>query len=530
MSQQRSTVRYVVAGVCLFHVLAVMGYLVREGRLSIVPIYDDVAYLVDGLKRLAVLDRSGIGGFLLDFGVNPAHSPFSAITSTFGFLLSGGNVWGPYFLNGVWVFIAAGLALAVLRNLDAWSKVGILIAILAVPTFGVMVTEFRPDPIWGLMVGFSLAITATIDIVHAPPSRLFALGLLFGAATLTKPTAFPASVVVLGVGLTVQLGLSLITQENWSIGSVARRVATVIFGIGLFVTPYAVTSGARILTYILDATGSDIWRTKASGLEHFTYYLNQTTGTMMLGWIWYLAIPILIFCTAVLAYKKEKHALCAFAGMMSALAVVYVILTVSHMKTPLIGSILYGTIIATVTWSLGYIVSRVSIPGIAVLILGAAIFVTQWTPRTGIGVQRADPAMIAVDEASKATFPVLLQALRSGAKTVLVTVPGPVYDGTLDLMARQQGVASTFLVGYNWNTWEMFSEGIAASDVIVLSEPGMLGQSLGGFNFPSVQFQERVLNSLRTNTTFRGRSVFTDEQGRSVWVFVRGNPRATNQP
>ena len=202
----------------------------------------------------------------------------------------------------------------------------------------------------------------------------------------------------------------------------------------------------------------------------------------------------------------------------------YAIVTVSQVKTPLIGSILYGTIIATVIWSIGLVLSHISIRGAIVFTLGAAIFITQWTPRNEAGVQRGDPAMIAVDEASKATFPVMLQALRSGAKTVLVTVPGPVYDGTLDLLARQQGVSSSFLTGYNWDTWEMFLQGIATSDVIVLSEPGMLGQSLGGFNFPSVQFQERLLSALRTNTAFTGKSVFTDPQGRSVWVFVVAIP------
>ncbi|MBT2298869.1 hypothetical protein J7E70_00180 [Variovorax paradoxus] len=526
MPQQRSIVRYVVACVCLFHILAVMGYLVREGRLSIVPIYDDVAYLVDGLKRLAVLDRSGIGGFLLDLGVHPAHSPFSALASTFGFLLSGGAVWGPYLLNSAWVFIAAGLALAALRDLDAWARIGIIVAILAAPIFGGMVTEFRPDPVWGLLVGLSVAIMATIDIAHAPSSRLFILGLLFGAAILAKPTAAPASVVVLGVGFTVQLGLSLINQADWSIRSVARKVAIVILGTGLFVAPYIVTSGREILAYVLAVMGSEseVWKTNTSTFGHLTYYLNQNTGVMMLGWIWYLAIPILLFCTGVLAYAKERRALCAFAGMISALLVAYTIVTVSEVKTPMIGSILYGTIIATVVWSLGYIAGHVPIHQVVVFFLGAVIFITQWTPRGIAGPLRTNPAMIAVDEASKAAFPVVLQALRSGPKTVLFTVPGPVYDATLDFFARQQGISSNFVTGYTWNTWEMFSQGVAAADVVVLSEAGMLGQALGGFSFPSVQFQERLLNTLRANTAFTGKSVFTDDQGRSVWVFVRVKP------
>lgn len=522
MFRLRRMAPYVVAGVCLFHVVAVMSYLVREGRLSIVPIYDDVVYLIDGLKRLAVLDRAGVGGFLADLYSHPAHAPFTALASTFGLLLSDGAVWGPYLLNGVWVFIATGLAFAVLRDLSVWSRAGIALAILAAPMFGSVVAEFRPDPVWGLLVGLSLAVLASTDIFHTRPSRLFLLGVLFGVAITAKPTAAPASVVVLGVGFAVQLGLSLIARPGWAARSLARRTGVVILGASVVVVPYFVTNGRGILTYILVVMAADnnVWRTEASALGHLTYYLNKGTGTLMLGWIWYWMVPILILCAGVLVRAKQKRELCAFAGMISALAAAFTIVTVSEVKSLMIGSILYGTMIATVAWSLGRIVRHVPIRHAVVFILGGAVFVTQWVPRAGM-IQRADPAMVATDEASKAVFPEVLRALRSGhAKTVLVTVPGPVYAGTLDFLASQQGISRNFLAGYTWNTWELFMQGVGSSDVIVLSESGMRGQALG-FSFPSVQFQERLLNALRANAAFKGKPVFTDAEGRSVWLFTR---------
>ena len=133
-------------GLCFFHVVSVMGHLVRAGRLSMVPVYDDVTYLVDGLSRLAVLDRSGIVGFLADLHAHPAHAPLMAAAGAFGFLISGGAAWGPYLLNSSWVFVAAALVLVVLREVDFKSRIGIGVAMLATPLFGIAVVEFRRTP------------------------------------------------------------------------------------------------------------------------------------------------------------------------------------------------------------------------------------------------------------------------------------------------------------------------------------------------------------------------------------------------
>jgi hypothetical protein len=129
--------------------------------------------------------------------------------------------------------------------------------------------------------------------------------------------------------------------------------------------------------------------------------------------------------------------------------------------------------------------------------------------------------MMATDAANRATLPPLLEALRANpSASVLISVPGPAYSGTLDFLSRQQGVVRSFVPAYTWATWEQFEQGVAAADVIVLCEAGMTGQSLG-YAFPSVQFQTRLLDSLRSSADFSGRTVYTDKEGRSVWLFVR---------
>lgn len=513
--------------ICLFHVLAEMGYLVSEGRLALVPLYDDVTYLVDGMVRFAVLSRTGIGGFLADLYAHPAHAPFMAVTSAFGFLLSGGAIWGAYVLNSLWVFLAAGLALLVVRDVGLKSRVGIVVALLAVPLFGHAVVEFRPDPVWGLLVGLSAALLVTADIARTHWSRLLMLGLLIGAAVISKPTAAPASVAVIFAVYLGQGASSFVLQPFVSRRALLRGAMVMALGAAVVVIPYVIVSGAEVLAYILMVMHDtkSVWRTKATTVGHITFYLNRGLGFMMLGWVWYAALPILLLCLGLLIRAKDRRGLCAFIGILCGLAVAYLIVTVSTVKSHMIGSILYGAIIGAMAWSLGQIVRHLPIRNSIVLLVGVLIFLTQWVPQKGM-VQRADPAMQTTDQASRAAFPVVLEALRTHTnKNVLVTAPGPVFSATLDFMARQQGVVGTFHESYVWDQWQLFVQGVYSCDIIVLAEAGMLGQSQS-YNFPSLQFQARLLQYLRDSQAFSEQAVYTDERGKSVWVFVRQQGKA----
>lgn len=487
-----------------------------------VPIYDDVVYLIDGLSRLTVLDRQGIATCLVDFlYAHPPHAPFVALTSLLGLLLSAGAPWGPYLLNVGWILFVLLLGWVALRPCSPWVKVGVLVAALAAPIFGSVLAEFRPDPIWGLMVGFAVIVSARLDVVGAPPRRVFALGLLFGAAVISKPTAAPASALVLAVAWATQVSLSLLVERAWSVGRFVRVTAWLTLGAACMVTPYLVANGAAILAYILEVMGSgSMWRTQASVWGHISYYLNRGTGTLALGWAWYAALPLFAICAALMARARDWQALPAFAAAIAAVLTAYMIVTVSSNKSLMIGSILYGAILAAVVWCMSYIAIRISLRGRAVLVLGALIFATQWVPRAGT-IHLEDPAMAATDEANRAVLPPLVEALRVRPDaSVLITVPGPAYAGTLDFLSRQQGIVRTFVAGYTWDSWGRVVRDVSTADVVVLSEAGMTGQSLG-YAFPSVQFQSRLLEELRASSEFKGRPVYTDKQQRSVWLFVR---------
>lgn len=524
MSRSKFTSLLVLAGLLALHVSGVLSYLLRDGRLSIVPIYDDVVYLIDGFKRLSVLDRSGMTGLLIDFLQHPPHAPWVALTSVFGLMLSGGEVWGPYLLNTIWLVLLLAVGLITLRAC-AWPvRAGILVAILGVPLFGSVLSEFRPDPVWGLLVGFAVALGASVDLLQIRPRVAYGFGILLGVAVVSKPSAGPATLVVLSAGVGVQM-----VSRAWLVRGAPKRAllvraALIMAGALTIAVPYFIVNGAAILAYILEVMGpSSMWRNAGSGTEgNLTYYLNRDVGKPALGWVWYGALPILLFCAAVLVRARDKVGLTGFVGLMAAGLAAYVIVTSSAMKTSMIGSILYGVIIAAVVWALGRIAYWTRVRGLPALVLGVAMFCVSWTPRAGM-IHRDDPAMAATDSASRATLPAVLQAVQGKPEaTVLVSVPGPVYAGTLDFLSRQQGSPRKFAAGYTWDTWDHFKEGVQRADVVVLSEAGMVGQSLG-WAFPSVKFQEQLLKTLTDSPEFVGQRTYTDAAKRSTWVFVRKN-------
>ncbi|MEJ8847082.1 hypothetical protein [Variovorax rhizosphaerae] len=520
MNRSIPSALYVLLGFCLFHIVGVMSYVLRVGRLSSVPIYDDVYYLNDGQTRLELLDRVGIFRCLADFFIfNPPHAPFTALTGLFGLMLSAGADWGPYVLSSGWLLFVVLLGWLALRELEPWKRSGVLVSLLAVPLFGTVLSEFRPDPVWGLMVGFTALLLVSANIVQMKASRLFALGLLVGASIIAKPTAAPAAALMLAAGLAVSLCLRVWVQSPRSPRAAMRAVAVLSLGAACVLLPYLLTGGPAILAQIRDvmAPGS-VWRTQTSAWGHISYYLNKGAGTPVLGWVWYASVPLFVLSLTWAALTKDAKALCTMAGLAAATLTAYLIVTLSPVKSPMVGSFLYGAIIASSTWCLAFIVMRSRVRGRIALLIGALVFITCWVPRSA--VNRNDSSIASINEATYAVLPQVLDAMRAKpGGSALVTAPGPVYSGTVEFMSRRQGIEWK-IIGAPWETWEPFEQSISSMDLIILAEAGMVGQSLG-YDFPGVRLQGRLLDTLRARADFKGRPLYTDKNLRSVWMFVR---------
>jgi hypothetical protein len=507
---------------CLFHVFALLGHSMREGRLSLVPVYDDVSYLVDGIGRVDALQRGGVSALLKDMWVQAPHAPLMALTAAFGFLLSAGATWGPYLVNGLWVLVIIQIMMVALRVIDRRSQVGIAAAALAAPMFGWMVSEFRPDPVWGMLVGVTVTLLASVDFAMTSTRRWFALGILVGVAVISKPTAAPATLVVITTAWLAMALASVVLLKSISKRLLLRNALSCLAGAALIAVPYFAASAGEIYAYIKMVMGAngEVWRLKTDAKGHLTYYLSGGLGPMMLGWIWYASVPTLAISLIVIVRARDRRSLCAFLALAGAFAAAYGIVTLSAVKQPMIGSILYGTVVAFTVWGLGQIVRLVPIRHELILLAGALVFLAQWTPNVGM-IRKSEPSMQIVDESSRAVAPVVINALRTHTnKRVFMTVPGPVQAATLDYLARQQGVVGTFVEGYLLNNWDEIAMHLGRGDIAVLCEVGMSGQS-SVYSFPSLEFQTKAIEYMRANASFDAYSAYKDSEGRIVWVFVR---------
>lgn len=509
---------------CVFFFACTFSYLLHAGRLAVVPIYDDVSYLIDAISRLGTLEYQGLGGFLRSFTVMPAHSPVFAVIGTFGLLFSATEAWGPYALNALWLLAFAVLAWRALGRIPDWSRVGIIMAMLAAPMFGYVISEFRPDIVWGLLIGFAVALLASVDLAVIRLRAAAAYGLLIGVAVLTKPSGMPAAIVVLGTGMVLQFGIAFLTARPAGSKATLVRFAIMLCAALAPIVLYMIFSWRHVWDYIYSTliVEKGVWSLNASTIEHIVFYLVYPNAFRLLGWVWYACIPILIICAAVLIHFRQRQRLLRLAGLVLTVLVAYLIPTASSVKTFYIGSIFYGPVIAVTVWALGAIVEAVRPSPKIVGILGAAVFTAAWTPKTG-STGLDDPRVAIIDDASKAILPEIIATLKTREpgkrSTVLFTSPGPVYSGTLEFMSLRQGLNERYINGYTWSDWSLYEQAFSFSDIVISPEPGILGQD--GFNFPSFAFQQRILDEMRHDPAFDARRAYIDPNGKAIWIFTR---------
>ncbi|MGA8657129.1 MAG: hypothetical protein WB586_13365 [Chthoniobacterales bacterium] len=285
------------------------------------PVFDDVAYLLDGLQRLNVLDTAGFHALCNSFVQSPPHSPWSTLLAFIAFALMGVHDWAPYILNGFLVFFLLLLAWDLVGLKNDWARAAIPLVVLLLQLPFQAVLEFRPDFAVALFTAaFALLLIKMACYGDDGSTQLrnhFCVGLLAGLAYLAKPTFFPHTTVMLFAAIALaeisrwqvgRYGLNL-NSENaaaterrppeilrfepnpttleprrllhlWravlrhrrgdpegspsSIPNLVARVLATLAGAGLVAGPYFILSWRRILEYVLTNTGTGkdaaIWR------------------------------------------------------------------------------------------------------------------------------------------------------------------------------------------------------------------------------------------------------------------------------
>lgn len=164
--------------------------------------WDDCSILDLALLRLArATGAESLFGLVLMAQDLAPHSPVADIQSMLGYLLSGGQTWGPYLLNSLPLILGMLVVWPALRQRSPWVAAALLILLVFQPITVYGLTNLKADWKGGFLAALSIfmffeALTTGLR------SRWIAASALLGAAVLCKLTAFyqpPLALIVLGL-------------------------------------------------------------------------------------------------------------------------------------------------------------------------------------------------------------------------------------------------------------------------------------------------------------------------------------------
>ena len=316
-----------------------LRYSASAGRLAQPPLYDDVAYLMDGARRASRLDSGGVRRLAADLRERAPKSPYSTIVATAAFLLLGPVTWGPYLSN---VLVVLALVYAAARaargvGLPTWAACGLALLALRLPMAARAASEFRPDLLSGL-----LAAIGVLAALGPRRAGSFAVGMWFGAAIFVKPTAAPAVGVLWAAS--AGAGLWIAARERPGPGRVRWWVEGMLVGLaGLAVLPaiYAPIGAGFTWTYLkfnLWGPGLRLWVQEMTLGEELAYYVTGRGGVFMFGSLGPVLVGLALLDFALGALRRERAERWRGAACLGVLALSYAVAVATPIKNVFFGA------------------------------------------------------------------------------------------------------------------------------------------------------------------------------------------------
>nr|AWM05003.1 hypothetical protein CIT40_32645 [Bradyrhizobium amphicarpaeae] len=317
-----------------------------HGRLSVPPLYDDVSYFLDAIRWMNAVGDQSIAASA--WNLLHDHAPFSTMVAITGFALFPGSFIGPYLVHAVVVFaFLLGIAWMAWRR-PALEVASCLIAVACVPVLWHTVTEARPDLPSGLFIGLAVGAIVRRGVLDRGARALAGLGIACALAVGIKPTAFFATLALLGSAFAIRLFVDCLEA-----GGLRTSIRKALGALLWFVLPLIATTAVLIgpalvetVTYILHVfVGQrDLWTTGESfsaGLLRFSI-----GGEGQFGLHYWLAIGTgLMLLRLVLAAICGSAALRDAVVLLASVLIAYAIPSVAAIKTYYFGAMFYGVFI-----------------------------------------------------------------------------------------------------------------------------------------------------------------------------------------
>ncbi|MBR0990885.1 glycosyltransferase family 39 protein [Bradyrhizobium japonicum] len=320
-----------------------------HGRLSVPPLYDDVAYFGDAVRWVNAFESRGVAGSVWDLLHH--HAPFSTLVAATGFRLFPESYVGPYLVHAVLVF---GFLLGIVwlvRRRPVLEIAACLVAAACVPVLWHTVTEARPDLPSGLAVGFAAGAVVYRGVLRRSTSSLAGLGVACALAACIKPTSFPAALALLGSTFAIRLVIDCIQA-----GGLRPSIRTALGALLWFVLPLVATTAVLIgpalvetVTYILMVFigQRDLWTTGEGfwpGLLRFSIGGDGRFGLHH----WFVIGVALMLLRFVFATIEGRAAVLDAVVLLATMLIAYAIPSVAEIKTYFFGAMFYGVFIVAI--------------------------------------------------------------------------------------------------------------------------------------------------------------------------------------
>ena len=460
-------------------------------RLSVPPLYDDVAYFSDAVRWMNAFESRGVAGSVWDLLHH--HAPFSTLVAATGLRIVPGSYVGPYLVHAVALFGFLLGMIWLVRRRSVLEIASCMIAAACVPVLWHTVTEARPDLPSGLAVGLVAGAIVYRGVLQRSAWSLGSLGVVSALAASIKPTSFPAALALLGSAFVIRLATDCIQA-----GGLQRSLRKAIVAFSWFMLPLIATIAvligpalAETVTYIFNVfVGQrDLWTTGESfwaGLLRFSI-----GGEGQFGLHYWLAVGLaLMLLRLVLAAIEGRAALLDAVVLLAVVLIAYAIPSVAEIKTYFFGAMFYGVFIIAMV--LNGCASMASIEALlartnlgtnirrhlltAGRVLALAIAVELFVKHVVIGqLSVATPLSAQQQDSIRAATERLWSILRDikppppGPLYVAFSSPYPVTPATIQLYAEQARMSLVVRGEMYHRTAAATADALLQSNIIVVS-------------------------------------------------------------
>ncbi len=515
---------FAALALALIFALALIGASAVSGRLSLPPTYDDITYFNDALRRLDLLSREGVAALWRDYCDKAPHSPFSTLTAMAGFAAFGVNLWAPYIASGFILAAFLSILLMVLRAFPTWASLGLAMVLLTHPFSTLLIVHFRPDMVCGLLTALGTLAILWLPWAEGDRRTVAIVGLLLGAALLTKPSVVHVTLLLFGLAMLLSATPRLAQPETRrhviEIGAATLAIAALV---GL---PYYAFGWRHVMNYIyVNTLGSQahIWNVKLSFSEHALYYLTGDGGAVATGhwlYIWLIAAAAAFF----LAPQSTRPKLWRTAAVIIAC---YLTVSIPAHKSPFIGVSLSAYLLVTLTAMMAaashFLLQRgrraVLLLALCALVLGG-IFDLGPALRLREGVvvapAYAETQWRVLNEVADVIAPV---AKKGGLMQTAISQY--LSGGQLSYVLWRRGVIPPRVIDcHRCEDPSMYRERMNEAGLALAFDPDYEYELLRGL--PSYSLARSFLEDLRADPTFTLAATVKDAKGAdTVYVFVR---------